>query len=94
VGIHEPTHLYSKIAARPHQYPQRFALAKTQLAAGRANDAGTARLDHLDPRALPQSEFLQAMNLLRITHNLTDFTSLSSSQTAQRNQFKHVCIRM
>jgi hypothetical protein len=39
---------------------------KTELAAQRADDAGASGLQHLNRNTLPQTEFLQAVNLLGI----------------------------
>jgi hypothetical protein len=79
---------------RPHQHANRIALAEAQFGSRRTNDAGASRLHHFDPRALPQAEFLQAMNLLRITHQLADLRGLPRSQATERNQLKHIRNRL
>jgi hypothetical protein len=82
------------VDTRPHQHANRVALPEAQFRSRRPNDARAARLHHLDPRALPQTEFLQAMNLLRIAHQLADLRGLSGSQATERNQLKHIRNRL
>jgi hypothetical protein len=79
---------------RPHQHANRIALAEAQFGSRCTNDAGASRLDHLDRRALTQTKFLQAMNLLRITDQLADLRGLSRSQATERNQLKHIRNRL
>jgi hypothetical protein len=79
---------------RPHQHANRIALPEAQFGSRRTNDAGASWLHHFDPRALPQTELLQAMNLLRISHQLADLRGLSGAQTTERNQLKHIRNRL
>jgi hypothetical protein len=67
------------VDTRPDQHANRIAVPEAQFGSRRTNDARASRLQHLDLRALPQTEFLQAMDLLRITHQLADLRSLSGS---------------
>jgi hypothetical protein len=79
---------------RPDQHANRIALAEAQFGSRRTNDAGASRLDHLDHRALTQTKFLQAMNLLRIADQLADLRGLSRSHATKRNQLKHIRNRL
>jgi hypothetical protein len=67
-------------SSESHKYGQRITVTKTKTLARQPYDARCPRLDHLDLHALPQSQLMKPVDLIRFPDEFGYLRNLASRQ--------------